>query len=399
MTWTRVPGSRSMARALALVGALACLAPWQALVSQAPLTAQREFVFPSPGLGVANAIIELRGGGLAAVGYADLGGPGGTDVLFVRFDDAGDTLWTRSYGGAREDVGWDVVESRDGGFYVVGFTEAPTEGREDVLVLRLDAAGEPQWERTFGGAGRDRAWSAVLAADGGVVIAAESEDVERGGRDAYIMHVGDDGTARWTRRVEAAGDQRVYHIARTSDGAFVATGTTGQDGDGARDVYVVRVDTVGEVMWTRSFGGPPDDVGHGVLALDEGHVLVTGYGATRTSGGTDVYLIRIDASGDPVFWRHHGGADNDRAMMSAGIPGGGVVSVGFSIGRAGSDIVVVESDSAGSARRWTRLERPGDDRGVMILARRAGQYVLAGTLGRSGSSPGQFAVLWLAGGP
>ena len=366
------------------------------LASQGPLTTQREFVLPTPGLGVGNAVIELRGGGFAAVGYGDFGGPTGTDVLLVRFDPAGDTLWTRSYGSGREDFGWDVVEAQDGGFFLVGYTEAPTEGREDVLVLRVDAVGARLWQRTYGEAGRDRAWSAVLAEDGGIVIAAESESMEHGGRDAYLLHIGSDGTARWIRRVDVPGDQRVYHVAKTDDGAFVATGTTAEHPDTTRDAYVVRVAADGDVVWTRSFGGAPDDVGHGVMALDSGDVLVTGYGATRSHGGTDVYFLRLDAVGNLRWWRYDGGVEDDRAMMSAPDLHGGFVSVGFSFRPTGPDIVVLEVDRDGTVKTRTVLERPGVDRGVMIVAPRGGGYVLTGTLGHADASPGDFAVLWLA---
>ncbi len=368
----------------------------QPLLSQSPLTTQREFILPTPGLGVGNAVIELRGGGFAAVGYADFGGPTGTDVLLVRFDPAGDTLWTRSYGSEREDFGWDVVEARDSGLFLVGYTEAPTEGREDVLVLRVDASGARLWQRTYGEAGRDRAWSAVLAEDGGIVVAAESESMEHGGRDAYLLHIGSDGTARWIRRVDVPGDQRVYHVARTDDDAFVATGTTAEHPDTTRDAYVVRVAADGAVVWTRSFGGAPDDVGHGVMALDGGDVLVTGYGATLSHGGTDVYFLRLDAEGNLRWWRHDGGVEDDRAMMSAPTPDGGVVSVGFTFRPTGPDIVVLEVDRDGTVQTRTVLERPGVDRGVMIVAPRTGGYLLTGTLGGSRSAPGDFAVLWLA---
>jgi hypothetical protein len=64
--------------------------------AQEPLTVAREFVLPTSGPGVANAVIELRGGGHAALGYVDRGGASGTDAFLVRFDAAGDTLWTRS---------------------------------------------------------------------------------------------------------------------------------------------------------------------------------------------------------------------------------------------------------------------------------------------------------------
>jgi hypothetical protein len=356
---------------------------------------QREFVLSTPGLGVGNAIIELRAGGFAAVGYADLGTSTGTDAILVRFDAAGDTLWARSYGGEHEDFGWDVVEAVDGGFFIAGYTEAPTVGREDVLVLRLDAVGELLWERTLGGEGRDRAWSATLATDGGVVIAAESESAERAGRDAYLVRMSDDGDVQWTLAVEAAGDQRVYHVARTTDGAFVSTGTTAATGETNRDVYVVRVTGDGDLEWSRSFGGEPDDVGHGVVGLADGDVLVTGYGGTYSDGDREVYLLRLGATGNLRWWRYGTRPGEDRAMMSALRPGG-YVTVGFSMAPTGFDMVILESDADGNEQTRTLLERPGNDRGVMILTAQTGEYVLAGTVDGSNSSPGDFAVLWLA---
>ncbi|NNG17839.1 MAG: hypothetical protein HKM89_15295 [Gemmatimonadales bacterium] len=367
------------------------------LSSQAPLSVSREFVLPTPGLGVANAIIELRDGGFAAVGYADAGRETGTDAVLVRFNAAGDTLWTRSYGGDREDFGWDVVELPDGGFVIVGYTEAPAAGREDVLVMRVDASGAPAWERTFGGPGRDRAWSATLAGDEDIVLAAESEESGRRDRNAYLIRVSGDGEAKWIRSIDEPGDQRVFHIARTEDGAFVVTGTSASSSRASRDVYVARVDADGDVDWTRTFGGEPDDVGHGVMALGGGDVLVTGYGGTRSNGGTDVYLLRLDAEGNLRWWRHDGGPEDDRAMMSAPRAAGGYATVGFSMMSAGPDVVILENDPQGSTQTRTVLARPGSDRGVMIVAVRSGGYVLAGTLGGSHPTTGEFAVLWLEG--
>ena len=367
--------------------------------AQDSLRVQREFVLETPGRGVANAVIELSDGGFAAVGYADAGDDRGTDVLVVRFDAAGDTLWTRRYGAAGEEFGWDIDEANDGTLFIVGFSEAPSEGREDILVLRIDESGETLWERTFGGDGRDRAWSATLASNGDLVIAAESEETDpppgTRHRDAFVLRLDANGDVRWRRAIEAAGDQRVYHIDRTVDEAFVVTGTTGVDADAERDAYVARIEGDGDVGWTRSFGDAPDDVGHGVLTLPDGDVLVTGYGASRSGGGTDVYWLRLSPDGELRTWKHEGGPRDDRAMMSAARPDGGLVTAGFSWTAAGMDIVIIESDSTGTTERRTELERPGDDRGVMILAARSGGYVLAGTLAGRAGRTGDFTVMWL----
>jgi hypothetical protein len=362
--------------------------------AQTPLSVRRELIIPTSGLGVGNAVIALRDGGFAAVGYADDGRPTGTDVLFVRLDARGDTLWTRTYGGDGEDFGWDVVEAPDGGFFVVGFTTASAGGREDVLVLRLDPAGTVLWDRTFGEAGRDLAWSATPTPDGGIVIAAESEQAGRGDRDAYLLRLDTTGDLVWERAVDASGDQRVFQVTRTDDGAYVFAGTTAADRDANRNVYIIRVDAWGDTMWSRTFGDEPDDVGHGVMALTGGEVLVTGYGGTRTNGRNDVYLMRLDAEGNLRWWRHAGGPADDRAMMSARNAGAGYATVGYSVTSTGSDVMVLESDGEGNIRTSTVLERSGNDRGVMILPSGSG-YVLTGMFGATQTSTGNFGILWL----
>jgi len=387
--------ARSSAARCLLALVVGTLVPASPAASQEPLTITREFMLPSPGWGVANAIIEVQDGGFAALGYIDRGDSTGTDAFLVRFDAAGDTLWTRAYGGEGEEYGWDLVEAADGGFFIVGYIEAPSEGREDVLVMRVTASGEPVWQRTFGEAGRDRAWSATASGSGGIAIAAESENVDLGERDAYVLLIEGGGELAWGTRVDAPGDQRVYSITRTLDGAFVVTGTSGVDPESTRDAYVVKVDSDGQVVWERSFGDPaPDDVGHGVVALEGGDVLVSGYGATRSGGGTDIYLIRLAPNGDLRWWQHDGTPADDRVMMSAPTDDG-YVSIGFSWTSSDTDIAVWESDADGSVHAHTVFPRPGSNRGVMVLVAGSGQYLVAGTVGRTRSRPGDFAVLTL----
>jgi hypothetical protein len=104
--------------------------------------------------------------------------------------------------------------------------------------------------------------------------------------------------------------------------------------------------------------------------------------------------MRFDAEGNLRWWRHAGEANDDRAMMSAPTPDG-YVTVGYSVSEAAGDVIVMESDADGNVRNATVIERPGYDRGVMILALRDGRYVLTGTFGATPSSPGNFGILWL----
>ena len=266
---------------------------------------------------------------------------------------------------------------------------------DDILVLRLDGEGEVLWRRTYGGDGNDLAWSAVATRDGGLVLAAQADHPQRADRDALLMRLDSEGEPMWTRTLEGRADQRLFQVTETAGGHFVFVGTTATSRDDPRDLLVIRVDGAGRQRWQRTFGEELDDVGHGVTALAEDQVLVSGYGAAGSVDASDVFLLRLDDRGELVSWQHAGGQGQDRAMMSAPRAEGGFITVGYSADGELWDVLVVESDSTGVVVSETVLERPGSDRGVMILALPEGGYLLAGMFGDQPSKRGDFGLLWL----
>jgi outer membrane protein assembly factor BamB len=373
-----------------LVGTL--LAP---LGAQAP-TVTEELILPGPLLGVANALAPHPDGGVLVVGYGDPTDTGRSTAVLVRLTEGGDTLWTRAIGDAVALFGWDVVVGQDGGSFVVGFTEPPPPEQEQILVLRLDPTGTPIWRRTLGGAGRDRAWSAVGDGAGGIVLAAESQGGPGPERDALLMRIDGAGEIVWSTRIEAEGDQRIYELARLPNGGVVAVGTSQAPGRGERDLHLVTVDNHGVVAWTRTFGGEGDDVGHGVFLVGE-RIVVVGY-ASQAPDRRDPTPHLLSYTLDGALTRHVQlpGPRPTRIMTGVARGEGGLALVGFTYGDGPMEMVVLETTGEGELEQRIALPRPGSARGVSIHPLPGGGYRVVGTVGMTPEAPGQFAVLRVA---
>lgn len=380
--------SRTMARSGLLILSLLILAgACRRNPAGAPLAEpQQPFLFERAFGGerndVGNAVLETADGGFLVTGYTASHGAGGTDLWLIRTDRNGDTLWTRTVGGPADDYGWDVEHAEDGGFAIVGFTASWGAGGEDVWLVRIDERGDTLWTRTFGGDGDERAWSLAPTGDGGWVIAGQAEAADAGDFDLFLVRTDAEGEVVWITSHSGPGEERVFDVARVADGGFVFAGTTSDSVDGARDVSLVRVGDDGMLSWQRRFGGEGDAVGHGLVVTPEGGFLVVGYGEGSGVDGSEIYLVRTDADGRELWSQRIGDEGEDRAMMGVRSSMGGYVIAGYTSTEAGdSDAYVVKVDEDGEPEWSERFGAAANDRGMMVGETRDGGYVLTGSLG------------------
>ncbi|HAK57173.1 MAG: hypothetical protein QF463_02810 [Vicinamibacterales bacterium] len=344
------------------------------------------------GAAVGNSVIELSDGGFAAVGYVDTGGPNQIDVQVVRLDPSGTVVWEQSYGQTGDDYGWDLTENELGEIVVVGYTTSTEAGDEDVLLLGIGPMGTLRWRRRFGGDRNERAWSLERAPDGGMAIAGETQSVGDPDWDAYMLRLTQGGNQMWAQVLGADGVDRVFDVALAEDGGFVFVGTTTSELDSPRDLYFIRVDALGKPLWQRAFGGDADDVAHGVVSVGDGGFVVTGYGSSFGAGGNDAYLIYLADDG-VIEWRNEiGGAGDDRAMMSVPTAEGGFLTIGSTDADGDWNLLLLETDARGDRVAERTLQTPGMDRGVRMLQASDGGYLLTGAFGGDERSS-RFGIL------
>jgi len=390
------------ASALLCAAAIACLGCEGRSGAPSDATRPAAFgrLFGGSGTEVGNAVRELPGGGYIVVGYTSSFGAGEEDVYLVRTDPAGDTLWTRAIGGPGADFGWDIRSTADGGYVVVGYTDSFGAGGDDVYLIRTDAEGNVLWTRTYGGPNDERAWAFHETATGGYVIAAQTNSYGAGDWDLYLIRIATGGDTVWTRTLGGPGIDRAFATEPTSDGGSVFAGITSNEASGPLDATLIRVDSAGGVVWAHSYGGEGSDIGHGVASAPDGGFLLVGYTDSFGAGGSDIYLVRTDAEGAVVWTRTLGDPGDDRAMMAAPMTDGGYALAGYASGGDQYWSARLTAVSDGGAMLWTEaFGSSGTDRGVMLQETADGGFIFTGGIWREDDeAPDLFLIKVPAGG-
>jgi hypothetical protein len=248
------------------------------------------------------SVVPTRDGGYAAVGSTRSFGPGDEDIYLVRTDAQGDSLWSRTYGGAGQDAGWSVLETGDG-LVLGGFTTSVGAGGHDFQLLAVDSDGELAWSRTYGGPGDELSWALAATDEGGFVLVGETTSTGAGEEDCLLVRVDAAGRELWSRTFGGERGDRCFAVARSPDGGYVLAGQTYSEGAGDRDAYIIKASADGRLEWSRTFGGEASDVAHSVTATADGGFMVTGYTTSLAVDDDDPYLIKITADGETVWTR------------------------------------------------------------------------------------------------
>ena len=305
------------------------------------------------------SVQQTTDGGYIVTGITKSYGAGGKDVYLIKTDGAGDTLWTRTYGGSGYDFGWSVQQTTDGGYIIGGSTDSFGAGRQDVYLIRTDGSGGTVWTRTYGGSRDDYGYGVQQTTDGGYIIAGcttsfgDIPDDTLG--DLYLIKTDSIGDTLWT--LIYGGDSRdgAQSVRQTNDGGYVAVGETWSFPGWESNVFLVITDGDGVLRYVRSYGGSGGETGGDVQLTSDGGFIVTGSTSSFMAPQGDVYLIKTDAEGDSLWTRTYGAGDIESGRSVQQTQDGGYIVVGsiYSQLAATGDAYLVRTDAFGDTL-WTR---------------------------------------------
>jgi len=243
------------------------------------------------------AVQQTSDGGYIIAGDTKSYGAGYWDFYLIKANAHGDTLWTRTYGGTGSDGAHSVRQTADGGYIVAGTTSSFGAGKTDIYLVKTDARGHMLWARPYGGPNYEEGWSVQPTTDGGYIVVGWTGLPLVTTRDAYVVKTDSQGDTSWTRTYGDAGLEQFSSVQQTADGGHIMAGTTGSQGAGGYDVYVVRINTFGDMLWTRTYGGRSDDEGSTIRQTIDGGYVVTGSTSSFSTGKTELFLIKTDSMG------------------------------------------------------------------------------------------------------
>ena len=196
----------------------------------------------------------------------------------------------------RNDLSYAVQQTVDGGYILAGYT-MPASGPSDAFMIKTDPAGVSSWIKLYGGLGIDHAFSVQQLTDGGYILVGSSNSFGDGDFDVFIVRTDPSGSVMWTKVCGGLSGDFGYSVRQTEDLGFIIAGATSSFGAGGYDVYSIKLDATGALVWSRSYGGTEDDLGNAASQAIDGGYVIAGTTFSFGKGGSDAYLIKTDCVG------------------------------------------------------------------------------------------------------
>ena len=234
--------------------------------------------------------------------------------------------WMKTYGGADDEFGSSVQQTPDGGYIIFGITESFGAGREDFWLIKTDSAGNKIWDQTYGGEGADMVSFGQQTSDGGYIMVGWTYSFEVGKADIWLVKTDSQGNKVWDKLFGGNGYETASEVWQTSDDGFVIIGYTDSFGSGSRDMWLIKTDAEGNLLWDKTYGGIKDDQGHSMkITSDGGFILAGGKYTSQTTNKFDVWLIKTDSAGEIIWDKTYGGSEHETAWCVQQTTDGGYI--------------------------------------------------------------------------
>ena len=287
-------------------------------------------------------------------------------------------IWSKTYGGFGDDGGFGGCQTSDGGYIVTGKTSSYGSGAQ-VYLIKTDRRGDTLWARTYGGAGWDQGNSVRQTSDGGYIVAGWTTSFGLASQ-VYLIKTDSNGDTIWTRTYGDTVSEDGIDVRQTADGGYAVVGSRWIR-PWTWDVYFIKTDSTGGVQWSKTYGGIRNDRGQSVQQTPDGGYIIAGYYECAGYPDYSVYLIKTDPEGDTLWTRTYypEGSWWNLGLDCVLTRDGGYIVTGSSINQAiNSDVYLIKTDAEGDTI-WTRTY--GGDNwewGTAVRPTYDGGYILAG---------------------
>jgi hypothetical protein len=311
------------------------------------------------------------------------GNHGNNDAWVAKLNQVGIIEWQKCLGGSLFEWVASTVQTVDGGYIMVGRTNSNdgdvsgNHGDNDAWVVKLNATGSIEWQKCLGGLNLDWAYSVEQTNDGGYIVAGmtgthNTGDVSgfHGSTDSWVIKLNQAGTIEWQKCLGGQYPEEAFSIQQTSDNGYIVAGyAMSNDGDvsgnhGQYDIWVVKLNSMGNLVWQKCIGGADFDGAHSVKQTIDGGFILAGFTSSNDGdisgyhggSGGDYLIAKLNQVGEIEWLKCFGGSDNDEASSIQETVDGGFIVAGYTnsidgdvIGNHGiADIWILKLNSSGN---------------------------------------------------
>jgi hypothetical protein len=337
---------------------------------------------------IGRSVAQTSDGGYIITGTTFSYGAGSSDIWLVKTDASGNEEWNKTFGGESRDDGYCVVQTTDGGYVIAGTSQSYGAGYGDIWIIKTDASGNEDWIQLVGSTSVDMGYSVIQTAEGGYT-AVGTWTAGTPGYDILLVKIDAEGSFLGTVSIGGSDDDYGSSIAQRTDGGYIIVGYTYSYGEGSTDVWLVKTDAYGNIVWDKTFGGSGAEYGNDVAQTSDGGYIIAGY-----TNSFDVWLIKTDASGNEEWDKTFGGVNSDEGKSVAQTADGGYIITGYtySYGSGYGDVWLIKTDASGNEEWNKTFGGSNDDGGLSVAVTSDGGYIVTGETGSYGAG---FSDVWL----
>lgn len=291
-------------------------------------------------------------------------------------------IFSKSYGTTLSDLVTGARQCNDGGVIMCGYTISGAFGDNDIFIMKLNGRGDIVWSNLYGGSGNDQANSIEKTSDGSFIVSGTTSSFS-GTFDPFTIKINQSGVIEWTKYYRFWNEDYGNAVIQTNDGGYILTGYTNSFNIGGYDIYAIKLDQSGSIMWARVYGGTTNDFGNSIRSSPEGGYIIGGYTFSFGVNG-DAYILKLYGDGVLRWSKTYGGAgfDNIKDLQNAS---NGFIACGStsSFGLPDEDAFVFNIDNQDGFVYWTRTfdgNAGGPSAFSKVLQTSNGGFILAGNM-------------------
>lgn len=266
-------------------------------------------------------IIETSTGHVVMAGYSFSFGAGSGDFYLIKLSSNGDTVWTKTYGGVNLEECHSILEDWNNDYLLAGETFSQGAGAADFWVLKTDDNGDTLWSKIYGGVDDDYCYNTVQTSDSFYLLCGKTSSFGAGDSDFWLIKADENGDTLWTRTYGGSQYDAAYSVIETSDSCYLLAGLTSSFGAGSYDYYLVKTDRNGDTLWTKTYGGVEVDECRAVTETADNSYMLGGATRSFGAGNADYWIIKTDSDGDTLWTKTYGGVQDDECYDIAQGPG------------------------------------------------------------------------------
>ncbi len=315
-------------------------------------------------------------------------------AVITKINNQGKVQWWKTFSRKKDARINSVYPTPDKGCIAAGYIYSKNNTASDIWVIRLNKKGKIIWHNTFGGKNHDKANTVAATKDGGYIIAGTTLSKGKGGNDIWILKLNKKGRKIWGKTFGGEADDEAFSIQQTTDKGYIIAGHTYSKGNGQSDIWIIKINTRGQLVWEKTFGGKYHDGVYSIQQTKRKGYIIAGYSYTLT-GRSDFRIIRLSISGKILWNKTYSRSLVDTAFSINQTSDGGFITAGtsFSKGVGSWDIWILKLNKNGDIV-WNKTYGGSQKESICHIQQiKKNKFIIAGSTSSKGTGLQDFLMV------